>query len=375
MRHLNICVAPLALVLAFGSPALGRELVYSSPVPDSHLMNSAVARRAFTHIEEQAPDTRIQLSTGGMLASFQDALASVGQGAIDGSILNFNYYPSDLAATVFLAELNAENPLEAGPAMTETMLLHCPQCLEEQKRAGVIALHNVSTDPSIIMCHDKRVETLDQFKGLKVRGLGSMAGTVAALGAVPVNIPANEVYQALQHGQIDCTAQTSSNMESFGLAEVVKYATDLPLGTSNGIAILALNRSQWDGFNAEERKVWFEAAVLATASMGVDYTETGLRIRDSAQKEKGIQYVQPDAQLSAALAAYRERERELQIQRAASRGVDNPAEIAAAYDRALEKWRGIVARIGDPAQPWDDDQRSAYEKAIRDEIFLHVPLD
>ena len=68
--------------------------------------------------------------------------------------------------------------------------------------------------------------------------------TLAALGAVPVFMPINRVYNALNTGVIDGVMTGPSTIGSFKFDEVAKYfTTGLPLGRSP--FFLVMNRDTW----------------------------------------------------------------------------------------------------------------------------------
>jgi len=60
------------------------------------------------------------------------------------------------------------------------------------------------TRESIFTSSKKPIITLDDFKGVKIRGLNSLTDhALTAVGAVPSAMPGSEVYQALQSGVLD----------------------------------------------------------------------------------------------------------------------------------------------------------------------------
>ena len=102
----------------------------------------------------------------------------------------------------------------------------------EWKRVEVLALW--VNERQVLMTKDKPIRTIADMKDLKFRVPSKAQGkTIRALGAVPVFMPINRVYNALNTGVIDGVLTGPSTIRSFKFAEVAKYFTEgLPLGRS-----------------------------------------------------------------------------------------------------------------------------------------------
>ena len=83
-----------------------------------------------------------------------------------------------------------------------------------------------------MIMREKVVRTPADLAGLKIRVAGATAGKVAeALGATPVQMPINQVYNALQTGLIDGVFTGASTLDDFKLDEVADAFT---MGASLG---------------------------------------------------------------------------------------------------------------------------------------------
>ncbi|AWZ00797.1 monocarboxylate 2-oxoacid-binding periplasmic protein [Rhodobiaceae bacterium] len=70
----------------------------------------------------------------------------------------------------------------------------------------------------------KEINTLEDFKGLKIRMPGLGGEVMRRLGAAAVTLPGNEIYQALQAGTIDATEWVGPwNDVAFGFHQVAEY--------------------------------------------------------------------------------------------------------------------------------------------------------
>lgn len=89
--------------------------------------------------------------------------------------------------------------------------------------------------------------------GLKIRVSSSVtAGVVEALGAIPVQMPAGDVYNAMQTGLVDGIIIGASGISDFRFDEVLGHVTlGLPLG--NQAFYVVANAARVEGLPEAER--------------------------------------------------------------------------------------------------------------------------
>lgn len=91
-----------------------------------------------------------------------------------------------------------------------------------------------------IMTKAKKIEKLEDMKGLKIRVAGKLqSDTVAMLGATPVQVPIDELYSALDKGVVDGTAGSFAGVRAFKLHEVGRYFLDVTLNGAAGMLIMS----------------------------------------------------------------------------------------------------------------------------------------
>ncbi len=110
------------------------------------------------------------------------------------------------------------------------------------------------SEPNVFIMKDHDIRTPDDVKGLKIRVSGSaQAKVIEALGATPVQMPAPEMYNALQTGLIDGIVTGSSAILDFKLNEVANsYTIGAPLGTVG--FYLVMNEARYEGLSDAFRK-------------------------------------------------------------------------------------------------------------------------
>ena len=148
----------------------------------------------------------------------------------------------------------------------------------------------------------KRVGSLAEIKGMRIRATGNTAKSIKALGAVPVAMPMPGVYEALSKGVVEGQIGPPEVLKGWKQAEVTKYITNLP-PVYNSIMWTAMNLKKWnslpkevqtaiesvnDGFSIRAATMWDSQQV----SGGIDY---GI-------KEHGMEMVKwPEADMKKAL--------------------------------------------------------------------------
>lgn len=368
------CLVGVALAALLSAPVVGAEYIYSSHTQDTHSDNTYVAQRFFDRITEATNgEHTFKIAGGGVLAAAASAASAVKTGAVDSAMIIYNYQPSDLPALTLLGDLYSADPRVGAAATTETLMLDCEQCQDEMERENIFVLQNVATISYNLLCANDRISTVADVAGKRIRGTGSMGQLVAALGGTTVNITYQEIYEGLQRGQIDCTALDAGNLEAGQFWDVVDYVTTAPLGTFNSIGFAAVNRDLWNSFTPEQRQAWLNSAATSVRDYSYNTIIRGDAAIEVSVNDKGVELVEPAADLVAAIEAFRLEETNALIETAAGRGVADPQGIVDAYRKSHDKWAAIVADIGEGT--WSDEQWDRYEAAIRAEIYSKVSVD
>ncbi len=111
-----------------------------------------------------------------------------------------------------------------------------------------------------IYCSSKPVRTLEDIKGLNIRVQESdtMSEMITALGAVPVKIPYDQVYAALERRQVDGAENNWSSFEAMQHYEVARYYT-----VDEHIRIPEMQicaKHTWEQLSEEDRVIILECA-------------------------------------------------------------------------------------------------------------------
>ena len=149
------------------------------------------------------------------------------------------------------------------------------------EHAGVKLLTVFSHGPGIIQTK-KRITSVGQFKGMKIRVGGGIGGAVGkALGVVGILAPAPKVYEILSRGVADGIFMPMETKKSFNLKEVVRFNLVMPDGLYYGSFFVAMNLAKYNGLSRDDRaaidRVSGEAFARITGKAWAAGDELGLK--------------------------------------------------------------------------------------------------
>lgn len=155
---------------------------------------------------------------------------------------------------------------------------------------GVKNLMWLYTTRQTIFTANKPIRALEDFKGLKIRGLNRIADTwLVAVGAAPSAMAAPEVYQALQSGVLDAAQTDISAAVSRRFYEVQKFGTVTPLFSV--FYHVYVNPGWWNGLSAAEQGI-LRAAAAKAEDANFALTEATAAAAAGTLREKGMNVVE-----------------------------------------------------------------------------------
>jgi TRAP-type C4-dicarboxylate transport system substrate-binding protein len=127
----------------------------------------------------------------------------------------------------------------------------------------------------------KKVSSLSEIKGMRIRATGNTAKSIKALGAVPVAMPMPDVYEALSKGIVEGQIGPPEVLKGWKQAEVTKYITNLP-PVYNSIMWTAMNLKTWNSLPKDVQ--------AAIEEVNEGFSIIAGEIWDSHQVKGGIEY-------------------------------------------------------------------------------------
>ncbi|MEN3794715.1 TRAP transporter substrate-binding protein [Fulvimarina sp. MAC3] len=249
MNLLKTACAAGAILAAV--PAHAETLSIAHFVPPQHTLTSAVIDPFIAAATADGSDLEFRVYPGGELGAgpLEQYVRAV-QGVAD-IVWGLQGYTSSQFAKTMLAELPG----------VKTEGRNGYDILWDAYDAGMLTSEFPATvplalwlsEPNIFIMKDHDIRTPADVQGLKIRVSGSAAARViAALGATPVQMPANEIYNALQTGLIDGIVTGASAVGDFKLDEVANsYTTGPALGQISFYFVM--NAAKYDGLSEADK--------------------------------------------------------------------------------------------------------------------------
>lgn len=184
--------------------------------------------------------------------------------------------------------------------------------------AGLLGPYQISTK-------DKKVETVEDFKGLKVRASGNTQELIyESLGASPIAMPAPDTYVALQRGTIDATSYMVPNWEAYSLQEEINYSTTNGAFGTTAFSYL-INDSVWESLPEDVKEAMKEAGQKTMEHFG-KYMDENFDNSVEKFKEQGIDmYEMSDEALEEIYSIIQDPTFEDWIKKASEKGYDAQA--------------------------------------------------
>lgn len=294
------------------------------------------------------------------LLSVKEIPAGLRDGVGDLGLVVHPYHRAEFPEANFIADFSLfakSNPAAAGAA-TE-YILTCDECMAEMKKQGQVYLGNIANAPYSLLSK-KPLTTLADLKGIKIRSGGdAWSRWIEAMGAVSVSIPAAEAYQALSQGVLDAHTHSIGSLVDQSLADVVKNATDMPLGVYLG-ASMNYSAKNWATLSPEARKVVFDLAPYLLAKYVTNLRVAADVVRGKLPQLK-VTLHQPSRELVSANEAFLRKDEKTIVELAAKNsGIQNASQKAARFVALLAKWEKLTAGMPPDHQKLGD----LYQKEI-----------
>ncbi|RBW51215.1 C4-dicarboxylate TRAP transporter substrate-binding protein [Marinobacter sp. F3R11] len=342
MKILKSCGRFMWMFAALVPTYLQAEIQYNTYMPGTHQTTINTAKLGEVLASQTDGELAISVLSGGSVASGKATLSFISDRLVDAGLVTDVYVPGDLPHTVIASSmaLLGENAWVMSGAMTEYSLLGCKGCKQDLDKLGVMNFGHHSTSPYKLLCNTD-VSTVADLKGKKIKAAAPWTRLVASWGAVPLNIPFNDVYEGLQRGQMNCAFSPESAMEDYGLYDVLSHVVDFPGGTFHGFHSFVLNRDVWESFTEEQQAILLKEIPHFIASNTAAYFESSRVSREKAI-ESGIKYLPATEELKETIAKARQEEKENSLAIARKRGVKNPEDNVKVFLEAVDKWTALI---------------------------------
>ncbi|MBK1875129.1 C4-dicarboxylate TRAP transporter substrate-binding protein [Marinobacter sp. 1-3A] len=312
------------------------------------------------------------------LLNFAEMSDGVGQGMADFGTVLTPYFPESYPNTNMVADLSMTLMLKEGVsheqstvayagAMAEYVMLNCDDCQVEYKNENQVFTSSIMTTPYTLLCREK-VASLDDISGKKVRvAAAPWARWVESLGGSPIVMSANESYEALSQGVVDCDIQAAAQLSSLKLSDIVTDVTvNIPGGLFSGGGSANMNLSKWNKQSSANKKAIMTASAGLVASQAFEGIEYAKKALDSA-KNNGIALHEADPDLTNRTQVFVRKDLEGIVNEYAQKySVQDAQKKAAAFIEILNEWEILAP---------DLDSRESFKDALLDRVYSKVNVN
>ncbi len=250
MRKSSVFALMGALMFSTASLAKAETIRVSSWAPPKHGMN-AIVWPTWGKCLSEATGGSLDIKIEYGLAPPPQQPDVVRDGVADATWMFHGYNPGRYVLTkgIELPGLNTS----AEAASVAYWRIHEKYFAKANEHVGLIVLALTSHGPGIMHTKEK-INSLSDFKGLKIRLGGGVSGAVGdALGIVGVRVPAPKVYETVASGVADGVFMPMETKKSFKLKEVAPYSIIMPGGVYYGSFGFVMNPDRYNGLNSSQK--------------------------------------------------------------------------------------------------------------------------
>ena len=165
--------------------------------------------------------------------------------------------------------------------------------IDEQliKNHGIYVVASGSLPLEYLWTTNKPVRDPNDMKGMRIRVAGTVESkTVSNLGAFPVIMPSEEIYQALHSGNIDAVMSYCGVVGGRGLYEELRYCT--MANFSAYTFDILMKKSKWDQLPGDVRNIFSEAGYRYE----YDFLKTAMEVHEADYwphiRQSGIEIIE-----------------------------------------------------------------------------------
>ncbi len=364
MKSVKHVIALTALCAVSGAALAQKAHMATNWMAPVHILNDVTYQQWAADVAKASNGTlKFEVHSNGSLVPARSTMQGIRDSVAVVGIVYPPYTPAEFPLNNVVNDLVfvSDDDIAAAFAYTELAMTH-PKLQAEWKKNGGVFGGGYSTPVYNFIC-GKAIRKLDDTKGLKIRTAGgAQSEWVKAIGAVPVSVPSPDIYSGIERGSIDCSMSDPSMLDKGAkLWEVAKSVTLLPMGVVVG-ANYIYNPDFWKGLKPAERKILLDTMARATARAQVAYHKSVQEALNGARK-RGLELVEPSADLKARLAAYNKQTIDnLPKVAMESRKIADPTDLIKAYLELETKWKGLLKGV-------DRNSDDAVYKVLHDNLY------
>jgi TRAP-type C4-dicarboxylate transport system substrate-binding protein len=291
MTRASLAVVLALLVSCAPAPQSGvTVLTYASPYGPGHPFSRADIEWMDWIAKRSNGRLRIQPYWSGGVLSSEHSMTELRHGVVDIGLIT----PIYARGGTHLIRAQAAFYGGLTTFREQVALYDCLQRRDAQfgrELHGLVVLAVQGGNLPGILTRDRRVVTLDDLRGLRLRAPAELLPVLRHLGADPVEMPMGEVYSALAKGVLDGVVAPKDTLKSLHFAEVAHYfnTLDIPRGA---YAARAMGERRWSRLDDEQRAILEEGVGVWQRALESQLHAAEIA-GDALGREHGVVYTTP----------------------------------------------------------------------------------
>lgn len=246
---------PIKGVMALEKKGEVIELVFSSSNPPV----APIVQSALHWFEVVKKETKgkvqFKVVTGGALLTEQEVFRGIQSGVADIATYIVDERDGFVLNSVITLPFLKWPSREKANEIYETLIQRIPEVKAEWR--GVLPFALSMMPPNHIHMRKKQVRTPADLKGQKIAVTGKYASLLKALGAIPVEVPIQDWYYALERGVVDGCLNHFAVLKVFQLLDLVNTHTLFgPGGVNMGALGIIMNEKAWESLPKDVQEVF-----------------------------------------------------------------------------------------------------------------------
>lgn len=251
------------------------RLSYSVFFPPTHIQAKLADSWAREIEKRTAGRVQIAIHTGASLTKAEQCWMGVEWGISDIGMSCLAYTPGRFPLLEGLdLPVGWPDGLTATRVATALTRKYQPK---ETERVKLLYLH--AHGPGILASRVP-VRTLEDVKGLQIRGTGLSAAVILALGGIPLGMSQPETYDALQKGVVKATFCPMETLQGWKQGECIRYVTESQAIGYTTTMFVAMNLNRWNKLPPDIRDIIEAVSDEWVDKHGHAWNEADRRARD-----------------------------------------------------------------------------------------------
>lgn len=286
-------LAALIFCLAVGNFALSPAKAENRIAQTYYAPNMAIAYDTFIDaVNEKIPHLNIQKFHGNEIVSSKNLLDSIENGMVYiGHIVPHMYGKIKAGNIITAMPFITKNAEDAAALFYEEKFLSFIE--KEFENYGLKVIGITWASPYHLLTK-KKINSLEELAGLKIRAIGTTANILSEFGAVCLTTAPEDLYMALEDGTLDGVVLGSAyEYKQAGLHETAKWYNLTPLADPI-VDYFVMSKKNWDLLAENEQIIITEEAQKVQNLWYSQVSEMELPLRDTLFKDTCYSFREDD---------------------------------------------------------------------------------